>query len=194
MDPFSCLSALVPERTARWGLCPFLSPEAAPLLPGWHPITPLSGCLPSVSLQHTSIQCSWGPCHPQPCAMAVHVLGLSLSIISLRTGTSSTCTLTMPSAEILDKYLIRFDFIVSIRVRETAVFSCHHARSWRTLWFGKKHRINTCARLHVGKQDGYWRVTRGDTDTFSSSSLAVLPHFILFAVEMFTGFLFSSLF
>ena len=54
--------------------------------------------------------------------MAVHVLGLSLSIISLRTGTSSTCTLTMPSAEIFDKYLIRFDFIVSIRVRETLLY------------------------------------------------------------------------
>lgn len=53
-----------------------------------------------------------------------------------------------------------------------------------------KHHINTCARLHVGKQDGYWRVTLGDIDTFSSSSHAVLPHFILFAIEMFTGFLF----
>lgn len=62
------------------------------------------------------------------------------------------------------------------------------------LWFGKKHLINTCARPHVGKQDGYWRVTLGDIDTFSSSSHAVLPHFILFAVEMFSGFLFSSLF
>ena len=47
VDPFSCLSALVPERTARRGLCPFLSPEGAPLCPGLHPVTPLSGCLPS---------------------------------------------------------------------------------------------------------------------------------------------------
>ena len=28
----------------------------------------------------------------------------------------------MPSAEIFDKYLIRFDFIVSIRVRETLLY------------------------------------------------------------------------
>ena len=121
VDPFSCLSALVPERTARWGLCPLLSPEGAPLHPGLHPVTPLSGCRPSA----LSIPpAHWysvvlGTCHPQPWAMAVHVLGLSLSIISLRTGTPSTYTLTLPSAEIFDKYLIRFDFIISIRVKAT---------------------------------------------------------------------------
>lgn len=124
MDPFSCLSALVPERTARWG-CAHSCPRR--LLPSFQAGIPSHLCQdtfppPSASLQHTGIQCSWGTCHPQPCAMAVHVLGLSLSIISLRTGTSSTCTLTMPSAEIFDKYLIRFDFIVSIRVRETLLY------------------------------------------------------------------------
>ena len=113
------------QKELPGGVCAHSCPRR--LLPSFQAGIPSHLCLdafpqPSASLQHTSIQCSWGPCHPQPCAMAVHVLGLPLSIISLRTGTSSTCTHTMPSAEIFDKYLIRFDFIVSIRVRETLLY------------------------------------------------------------------------